>query len=220
MLTKSRTAAAAILVAIGTVLLVQTPLRLKCLGGLALTGLACAGLWLVCVCGYDPLADFHTAFFLGRVEESETLSGRAFIWPEVMYYVSRRPWLGYGYESFWTPGRIDAISDDLGWGLREAHNAYLEILLSLGLVGLTLTLVVAGSGLAAAVRGHRDQRDMTYSLPLGILVFGLISAGLESGMVLIELVTFMLGCCLLRMALFKEMTTPPTTAHCPLATAQ
>jgi hypothetical protein len=154
--------------------------------------------------GVDPLSDFRDALLLGRAEESDTLSGRAFIWPEVLSFVSQRPLFGYGFESFWTPERIETISTALGWGLREAHNAYLEMLLSLGVVGLILMLFVVASGVLAAVRGYRDERDPTYTLPLGMLVFGLLNAGLESGIVVVELVTFVLACCLLRMALFRE----------------
>jgi len=42
-----------------------------------------------------------------------------------------------------------------------------------------------------------------------MLVFGLINACFESGIIAIETVTFLLACCLLRMALFREL---PATA--------
>jgi exopolysaccharide production protein ExoQ len=210
-LTKSRTATAAGLAGIGAVLAVQIPLRTKLAASLGLGWLALAGLWLVWVAGVDPLTDFRQAMLLGRGDESETLTGRAFIWPEVLYFIGQQPWLGHGYESFWTPARIDIISTNLGWGLREAHNAYLETLLWLGIIGLMLMLAVVAAGLVAAVRGYRDQRDPTFALPLGMLVFGLINAGLESGMVVIELVTFLLACCLLRMALFRDYSPESAT---------
>lgn len=202
LLTKSRTTAAALVLALGAVALVQTRLRTKLAVGLAAAWVGSTALWLLMECGFDPLTDFRDALLLGRAEESETLTGRAFIWPEVLYFIGRRPWLGYGFEAFWTPARIEVISTDLGWGLREAHNAYLEMLLSLGLAGLVLTLSVVAAGLAASVRGFLQRREPAYALPLGLLVFGLINAGLESGMAAIELLTFLLGCCLLRMAMF------------------
>jgi O-antigen ligase len=121
-----------------------------------------------------------------------------------MYYAKERLWLGYGYESFWTSPRIEAISSALGWGLREAHNAYLELLLWLGVVGLVLMSLVVAAGVAATIRGYRATRDPAYTLPLGLTVFGLFNAGLESGMVVITLVPFVLGCCFMRLALFRE----------------
>jgi exopolysaccharide production protein ExoQ len=205
LLTKSRTTTAAILLSLATVQLVQAPLRTKATAAAALGWVGCLALWLVLAAGFDPLTDFRDALLLGRAEESDTLSGRAFIWPEVMFFANQRLLLGYGYESFWTPARIETISTNLGWGLREAHNGYLETLLSLGLVGLGSFLVVAASGLAASFRGYRATHDPTYTLPLGLMVFGLINAGLESGMVVVNLVPFLLGCCLLQLALFRDV---------------
>jgi exopolysaccharide production protein ExoQ len=214
LLTKSRTTTAAVLVALGAVHIVQTPLRTKVAAATALAWCACFGLWLVWVLGFDPLTDFRDAILLGRAEESDTLSGRAFIWPEVMYFALQRPLLGFGYESFWTPGRIETISTNLGWGLREAHNGYLETLLSLGVVGLALLLLVVASGLAASVRGYVRSRDSVYALPLGLTVFGLINAGLESGMVVINLVPFLLACLFLQFAFFGEGKTEHMANKC------
>jgi exopolysaccharide production protein ExoQ len=205
LLTKSRTTTAAIMLALAAVQIVQTPLKTKLAAAAMLGWLGCAGLWLIWICGFDPLTDFRDAILLGRAEESDTLSGRAFIWPEVMSYASQRLWLGFGYESFWTPARIDAISSNLGWGLREAHNSYLEALLSLGLIGLATFLLVVFTGFAASIRGFCSERSSVYALPIGLTVFGLINAGLESGMVVVNLVPFLLACCYLRLGLFNDV---------------
>jgi O-antigen ligase len=205
-LTKSRTGNASSLAAIGSVFLLQTSTRFK-LTASAMAGLAgITALWLIMLAGYDPLTDFRDALLLGRAEESDTLSGRAFIWPAVLYYIAKRPWLGYGYESFWNPGQIDVISDDLGWGLREAHNGYLDVLLSTGIIGLGLALFALLAGLAAAARASVKLRNPAYALPLGMLVFGLLSSAMESGMVNVMFPPFLLSCCLMRMGLFNETT--------------
>ncbi|MEX2175328.1 MAG: O-antigen ligase family protein [Pirellulaceae bacterium] len=204
LLTKSRTGNAATLTAIGCVFLLQTPWRFKLTAGYAAGWLALGGLWLLLLCGVDPLVDFRDALLLGRAEESDTLSGRAFIWPNVLYYIGQRPWLGYGYEAFWTPAHIDTISHELQWGLREAHNGYLELLLSTGIVGLTAAAISILAGLAAAIRGSVRLDDPAYSLPLGMLVFGLLSSTMESGMVVIMLPPLIVACCLIKMALFAE----------------
>ncbi|HMC10452.1 MAG TPA: O-antigen ligase family protein, partial [Pirellulaceae bacterium] len=223
LLTKSRTTTAAIVLAIAAVQVVKTPLAAKCAGVLSLGWLAAAALLAIWLCGFDPLSDFRDALLLGRAEESDTLSGRAFIWPEVMSFASERFWLGYGYESFWTAARIETISTNLGWGLREAHNAYLEAMLSLGAVGVVLFLLVAGAGLAASIRSWRATNQAVHTLPIGLIVFGLLNAGLESGMVAVsELVPFLLGCCLLRLGLFRDVgwakQAERAPAHHPLVT--
>jgi exopolysaccharide production protein ExoQ len=209
-LTKSRTTTAAAILALAAVQMVHTRLRTKVAAFAVLSWCACLGLWLFWVLGFDPLTDFRDAILLGRAEESDTLSGRAFIWPEVLHFASQRLWLGYGYESFWTPAHIETISTNLGWGLREAHNGYLETLLSLGLVGLALLLIVVFAALATSVRKYRLTQSSLYTLPLGLTVFGLINAGLESGMVVVNLVPFVLACCYFQMTFFgpgKELRT-------------
>jgi exopolysaccharide production protein ExoQ len=212
-LTKSRTGNAASLAAIGAVLLLQTSARFKLTAGALATGAGVAALWLVMLAGYDPLTDFRDALLLGRAEESDTLSGRAFIWPAVLYYIGKRPWLGYGYESFWNPGQIDVISHDLGWGLREAHNGYLDVLLSLGIVGLAIAVMTLLAATVAAAYASIRQRDPAYALPLGLLVFGLLSSVMESGMVNVMFPPFLLACCLMRMALFRAPCSIHSTAN-------
>ena len=202
LLTKSRTTAAAVLASLGAVQLARLPLANKFVAAAGLAWLGAVSLLVVWFCGLDPLTDFRDVLLLGRTDEADTLSGRAFIWPEVLSFANERLWLGYGYEDFWTAGRIEAISAELGWGLREAHNAYLEILLALGLVGVVSSLLVVATGLTASVRRWRHTNDAAYMLPIGLLVFGLLNAIFESGMVAISLVPFLLGCCLMHLALF------------------
>lgn len=208
-LTKSRTTTAAFFVSIVAVQLVRLPLTTKLTGGLAAAWLGSLALWMIWVSGINPATDFRDAVLMGRADEAETLSGRAFIWPEVVRYAQERFLLGYGYESFWTPGRIEAISKELGWGLREAHNAYLEVWLWLGAVGIVLLLVVVMTAMTTAVRGFRATSDATYTLPVALIVFGLINAGFESGMVIVTLVPFIAGCCLLQLGLFGHPANSP-----------
>jgi exopolysaccharide production protein ExoQ len=205
-LTKSRTGNAATILAISSVFIIQTPFRPKVIVGLAGFWAVLVALWLIWICGYDPLNDFRDALLLGRAEESDTLSGRSFIWPLVWYFVSKRPVLGYGYESFWNPTNIDIVSEDLQWAVREAHNGYLDILLSTGFVGLACAIAAILAGLAAATSGKEHKRDPAYALPLGMLVFGLVTSVMESGMVGIMLPPIITGCCLTRMALFENQS--------------
>jgi O-antigen ligase len=207
-LTKSRAACAATLLALTIVQFLRIPRWGKlaiAIAGAPICGLA---LWLLCVFGIDPINDFRELLLLGRAEDADTFTGRSLIWPEVLAFAKERPWLGYGYESFWTAGRIDQISDAVGWGLREAHNAYFEILLWLGIVGLATVVLIAISGLAASMRTWRVTGDSAYLLPIGLIIFALANACFESGIVVVNAVPFILGCTLLRMALFREAGGP------------
>jgi O-antigen ligase len=212
-LTKSRSSAAGFLLAFAAILIVQTSLRWKASVGLIALWAGSLALWLLLVAGIDPISDFRNALLLGRADESDTLSGRAFIWPEVAYYINQRPWTGFGYGCFWTVARIETISETLGWGVREAHNAYLDTILALGFIGLLLTLVMVGASGIATLRGYLTHRDSAYALPLGMLVFALFNATLESGIVDIEAISFFMACCLLRISLFNNGTPVPTTSR-------
>jgi exopolysaccharide production protein ExoQ len=72
---------------------------------------------------------------LGR---SPTLTNRTLIWQELLPH-ARNVLFGAGYESFWTDQMRQQMTEA---GLRAtvSHNAFLEIYLNLGLIGLSLYL--------------------------------------------------------------------------------
>ncbi len=74
---------------------------------------------------------------LGR---DPTFTNRAKIWHYSISYISHRPWLGYGYGAFW---RLDSVEANQVWAMIEfqtphAHNAWLELGLGIGIVGMGL----------------------------------------------------------------------------------
>ena len=77
---------------------------------------------------------------LGRAEyERSTIEVRAHLWGEVIQGVIARPIFGYGLGGFWgSDGRVLSVAGDtsLEWVPMQAHNGYLELMLSFGLVGL------------------------------------------------------------------------------------
>jgi O-antigen ligase len=212
-LTKSRTGLAALLVSMAAVLMLQTSLRFKvllgvfggCVGGAALLALLLGGI--------DPLTDFRDAALLGRSEQTESFSGRTLIWPEVLYAIGKRAVAGHGYESFWTANHVDGMFEAVGWAVREAHCGSLEVLLGTGVVGLSLLLLVMLLALVRTSRCYLRQRDPTYGLPFGMIVFGLLDSTMESGLVFINLGTFLVACCVLRIACFGARQQNPAPPH-------
>lgn len=77
-----------------------------------------------------------------------SLTGRDFIWNFVLGYINERPILGVGYGAFWDVGEGAFNQGSHGHGraylrfLHQAHNGYLDILVSLGIVGLLAVLNV------------------------------------------------------------------------------
>lgn len=79
---------------------------------------------------------------LGTLGKDTTFTGRAPLWDLVFnQMIPKHPWLGYGYDGFWTgpdsptSGYVYQI---FTWQPPNAHNLYLDIWLSLGLLGLTV----------------------------------------------------------------------------------
>lgn len=72
-----------------------------------------------------------------------TFTGRNVIWRFALDHVAQRPLFGFGYESFWGMPNLVAEWNYLeSWGYRasDAHNGYLNLAVTTGLVGLALAL--------------------------------------------------------------------------------
>ena len=72
-----------------------------------------------------------------------TLTGRTNFWPFILDKISKSPWLGYGFGAFWRG--LDGQSADIwyasGWKPPNSHNGYLDLLLELGLIGLSIYMI-------------------------------------------------------------------------------
>lgn len=80
-------------------------------------------------------------FLLGTQGKDLSFTGRTDLWDLLLEkYISQRPFWGYGYRAFWNEFG-DAISLDQKWNVTHAHNGFLELILSLGLLGLFLFLL-------------------------------------------------------------------------------
>ena len=84
----------------------------------------------------------------GAFGKSSNLTGRTDLWASLLGALRERWLFGYGYQSFWIgSGRVASVYRDSGVQLGSAHNGYLDVSLSLGVVGLILTVVLIGRGL-------------------------------------------------------------------------
>jgi exopolysaccharide production protein ExoQ len=108
--------------------------------------------------------------FLGR---SSNLTGRTEIWSLVISFIPQRPILGYGYSGFWMGASPESllVNRVLGGPIMYSHNGYLEMLLSLGVVGFLLTLALIGAGMKRALYLSRQRQFGTELWPLAFLVY-------------------------------------------------
>ena len=91
------------------------------------------------------------------VGKDSTLTGRTDIWLATINLIRDKPlldlMLGSGYMATWLPTDAPTVEiwQQLHWAVPNAHNAYLDVALQLGLVGLGLLLTII------AVAWHRAQ---------------------------------------------------------------
>lgn len=131
---------------------------------------------------------------LGR---SSDASGRFYIWGEVLALIAEKPIEGWGWISYWIPGvePYEGLIVINGVPMYQAHNAFLDIWLQLGIVGLGLLIWLMLQGFnrlwAVAVR----HTNPLYLFPLfGFLVIAAQSLTesrllIEIGWVLLVLLT-------------------------------
>jgi O-antigen ligase len=108
---------------------------------------------------YSALRELTNVAEMGRHESVNTLTGRLPLWRDVVLAVERRPVMGHGFGGFWGAKNILWISERNGWHIPHAHNAYLDLMLGVGLIGLTLYLAwVLATAAAATIRYERSGR--------------------------------------------------------------
>jgi len=115
---------------------------------------------------------------LGR---NGTLTGRAQLWAISFSSIELKPLLGYGYSAFWMVSeealRINAM---LRWTVPHAHNAYMDLALELGLIGVLLYLAAYVVALWRAVAYMRTDSETSSKWPLVYLCFILLYSLTES----------------------------------------
>lgn len=171
-LSQSRTAMAALGLTLLTIYLVGRPRRL--LVAAILTALAAL---LVVVLRVDVMDLLALVSRTGYVKEVTTLTGRTDIWAFAWSQIVQEPLLGYGhassklifpllYRQYW------------GWTTTHAHNMWLQIWFTTGLVGVVL---LAGI-FVAQFRYWLQTRDVgSLALMVFVFIIGLAEAGHIAG---------------------------------------
>jgi O-antigen ligase len=92
---------------------------------------------LVPLLAFLMIATDISSLVLTTFGEDETLTGRTDLWA-TLRAMPLNPLIGYGFESFWRGERYALLQQQYWWAPNQAHNAYLEMYLNLGLLGLAV----------------------------------------------------------------------------------
>jgi exopolysaccharide production protein ExoQ len=103
---------------------------------------------------------------LGILGRDSTLTNRTTVW-EVLKGVHTNPLVGTGFMSFWSGARMELLWNQLGAGISQAHNGYLEQYLNLGYIGVAFIGGIMLSGLLKV----RKLLNVQYSLAVLRLCF-------------------------------------------------
>jgi O-antigen ligase len=194
LLTRSRSAVFGLAAALGGLGWLKMSGKAWALGAVAAAGLGATVTLAWAAGALAPAAPLVNALLLGRTDDADTLSGRVPLWTELLGYVRQRPWTGYGYDSFLTPQRIEAVSDSCQWTIESAHSTYLEVLLGLGLIGTALLAVSVALSFHRLAACWRASGEDAYAFLLGLLVLWLAKGVLESGFVDLMFISVVAAC--------------------------
>ncbi|MFP5250971.1 MAG: O-antigen ligase family protein, partial [Actinomycetes bacterium] len=102
---------------------------------------------------------------LGLLGRSGDLTNRVDIWAAVTELALERPWLGWGWVSYWAPWvePFDGLAVIKGVEYLQAHNAWLDVWLQLGVVGVVVFAILVVTMLLRTVSWAVDA-------PLGDVV--------------------------------------------------
>lgn len=113
---------------------------------------------------------------LGR---NPTLTGRTEVWHAV-FNIPNNLLVGAGYESFWLGSRLQEMWQALpGFRINEAHNGYIEIILTLGWIGEILLGILIATGYRNVILAYRRDPDIG-SLRLAFFIATIITALTEA----------------------------------------
>jgi len=146
---------------------------------LAIVGTAVGTLGIVFI---DPLREY-----VQHNMPDLTYTGRTTLWEYSGEMIAKRPWTGYGYESFWgTPVVLDSDQPfDRAWDIREivhGHDGYLDIAV---LMGIPTLGVAAYAFFIAPIRDYMRIPLLKENVYLGdffmmLLLFTSLNSFLES----------------------------------------
>lgn len=117
----------------------------------------------------------------GSLGKDTTLTGRTDFWPQLVERLSQHNLLlGYGINGFWQPWRgqsnpANGILNSSGFVPPHAHNGFLDLALSIGLIGLILFTLSFLVGLLQSLQYFLTSKASDSSLPLIILVYMVFS---------------------------------------------
>ena len=158
-------------------------LRSRIPGALSSGRLFVIGWMSICIGGSIWLFKWEVAnAILGLLDRNPTLTGRTYLWQGVWNAVMQKPFLGYGYNGFWSgSGNVATqVYDQAGWTTMSAHNGLMEIGLHVGILGGAIFVIAVIPVIIRAFACDTEQGGGLPRIFLPILIYLLMLGLTES----------------------------------------
>ena len=108
------------------------------------------------------------------VWDDATLTGRTFLWEFLLEEIHKRPALGIGFGSFWATGESSPAlryGTDFAQRIVQGHNGYLDVSVTLGLIGLGLLVAFLVYVSAIGLRNVSNRQMQDFSTAFNFFYF-------------------------------------------------
>jgi exopolysaccharide production protein ExoQ len=134
---------------------------------------------------YSTIAQALMTIGTSVFDKDSTLTGRTYLWYRAADLIRESPLLGHGFYAFWLQGNIDAEGLWRYFGMDNRggftfHNTFVEILVMLGWVGLTLIGAVVLTGVLFLVRRFVTKPNLPLVFWISILMYELARTPIET----------------------------------------
>jgi O-antigen ligase len=130
----------------------------------------------------------YRAQIFSLIGKSPDMTGRTKIWKIVLHLIDQRPLQGWGWSSYWVPWvepyRGLVVINHVPY--YQAHNAFLDVWMQLGIVGLGLFILLIGLTFVRLWRLAVRHTSPLYLWPILIFV-GIITQNLTESRILVEI---------------------------------
>jgi exopolysaccharide production protein ExoQ len=155
--------------------------------------------------GDDLLNYAQKAALLFREDSSvSTLTGRTVIWQECLNFVVYHPFLGYGYDSFWTVKHVNAISIASDFPVPDVHNVIIDFMLGLGIIGTVIYVLILSIVTKKIINIYNKTLNIEYAFGFALLTFFIINSFLLSIQLKAYIPTFLAMTIIVKLAFEPE----------------
>lgn len=127
--------------------------------------------------GWSQLANIAA---MGRLKDIQDMTGRLPLWEELISSISKHPLTGHGYMAYWDSKQITLLSEKFSWEIPHGHNAYLDVMLDTGIIGVTLYIIIFLTALYMALREYAKTRKSEYWFVVVLVLFAMVHSFAES----------------------------------------